>query len=197
MENKLQELTQKLYEDGLSKGKAEAADIVEKAKKEAQEIIAAAKQEAENIKKGANQAAETLKSTTESELKLASSQLVSALKQQIENLIQAKVVDSKISECWKDGSFVKNLVLESIKTFSPSASNQYKVIFPENFSEELRNAISDNLQEGVEFTTDGKMKVPFRIAPKDGSYYVSFTDEDFQNLFRSYIRQRITEILYK
>ena len=34
MENKIQQLTEKLYEEGLSKGKAEAEAIVAKAKEE-------------------------------------------------------------------------------------------------------------------------------------------------------------------
>ena len=60
MQNKLQELTDKLYNEGLSKGKQEgeavlanarvqAAEIVENAKKEAAGIVAAARKEAEGL----------------------------------------------------------------------------------------------------------------------------------------------------
>ncbi len=197
MENKLQELTQKLFEDGLSKGKAEAAEIVEKAKKEAEEIVKKAQVEAEGIVSAANAKAESLKATTENELRLASSQLLSALQQQIEGLIKTKVVDDKISECWKDGSFIKNMVIEAVKNFNPASSSGINVVVPDNFADEIQKAIGDYLKDGVEVTTDGKVKVPFRIAPKDGSYYISFTDGDFKDLFRGYIRQRIAEILYK
>jgi len=197
MENKLQELTQKLYNDGLSKGQAEAAEIVEKAKKEAQEIVKKANSEAEKIVASAKSEAESLKTTTENELKMASSQLLSALQQQIEGLVKTKVVDEKISESWKDGSFIKNLVLEAVKGFNPSSNEGIKVVVPESFEGEIKKALAEYVSNGVEVVTDGKMKVPFRIAPKDGSYYISFTDGDFKELFRSYIRQRIAEILYK
>ena len=47
MENKLQQLTQKLYDEGLEKGRAEAERLVSEAKSEAAKIIADAKAEAD------------------------------------------------------------------------------------------------------------------------------------------------------
>ena len=41
MENKLQELTKKLYDEGLEKGRAEADRLVGEAKNEAAKIVAA------------------------------------------------------------------------------------------------------------------------------------------------------------
>ena len=49
MQNKLQELTDKLYNEGLSKGKQEAEQMKANAKNEAAQIIAQAKEEAENL----------------------------------------------------------------------------------------------------------------------------------------------------
>ena len=40
MENKLQELTQKLYDEGLEKGRAEAGKLISDARAEAQKILA-------------------------------------------------------------------------------------------------------------------------------------------------------------
>lgn len=42
MENKLQQLTQKLYDEGLEKGRAEADKLVADAKAEARKIVAEA-----------------------------------------------------------------------------------------------------------------------------------------------------------
>ena len=49
MQNKLQELTDKLYNEGLSKGKKEAEDLKAAAVKESDRIIADARKEAEKI----------------------------------------------------------------------------------------------------------------------------------------------------
>ena len=47
--DKLQELTQKLYQEGLSKGKEEGEAILAKAKAEAQEIVKQAQEQAAAI----------------------------------------------------------------------------------------------------------------------------------------------------
>ena len=49
MENKLQELTDKLYNEGLSKGKQEAEALKAAAAAESEKIIADARKEAEKI----------------------------------------------------------------------------------------------------------------------------------------------------
>ena len=59
MENKLQELTNKLYQEGLAKGKEEADILLEKAKEEALAIVQEARKEATWIVDRAEQAAET------------------------------------------------------------------------------------------------------------------------------------------
>ena len=47
MESKLQELTQKIYQDGIEKANNEAKALLDSAKKEAEQILAEAKKEAE------------------------------------------------------------------------------------------------------------------------------------------------------
>ena len=49
MQNKLQELTDRLYAEGLSKGKQEGEELVQKAKAEAEQIVNQAKAEAARI----------------------------------------------------------------------------------------------------------------------------------------------------
>ena len=49
MQNKLQELTDKLYNEGLSKGRQEGEELLAKARTQADEMIAKAQAEAERI----------------------------------------------------------------------------------------------------------------------------------------------------
>jgi V/A-type H+-transporting ATPase subunit E len=41
------------------------------------------------------------------------------------------------------------------------------------------------------------MKKGFEIAPVDGTYKLSFSDEDFANLFKTYLRPRTKELLFE
>ena len=46
----------------------------------------------------------------------------------------------------------------------------------------------------VEFSP--AMKQGFSLSPVDGSYKLSFTDEDFANLFKGYLRPRTAKLLF-
>ena len=89
MENKLQQLTQKLYDEGLEKGRAEADKLVADAKAEARKIVAEARAEAEEIVKKAEAKAEDVSKNTMTEISLAGKQAVGRIKSEIASLIIA------------------------------------------------------------------------------------------------------------
>lgn len=195
MENRLQELTEKLYNEGLSRGKDDGAAILAKAKSDADSILASAREEASVILAKAKSDALQLASTTRSEIQLASNQMVSALRQQIAGMLTASVFEPQIKDSYRDGSYVKELMIKAVESFNVEGGVQ--VIVPEGFDGVVRDAVLEKLNGGVEIVTSGKVKVPFRIAPVDGSYVVSFSDEDFDSLFKSYIRPMVNDLLYK
>ena len=69
MQNKLQELTDKLYNEGLSKGRQEGEAILNEARSQAEEIISKARAEAARITADAEKEASELKAKVESDLK--------------------------------------------------------------------------------------------------------------------------------
>ena len=83
---KIQELTDKLYREGVEKGNAEGMRLVEKAKAEADKLVADARKEADEIVDKARKQAQELDANTKSELKLYAGQALSALKSEIVNL---------------------------------------------------------------------------------------------------------------
>ena len=76
--DKLQELTQKLYEEGLSKGKQEGEAILSKAKADAEAIVKKATEEAEAILSKARKEADDLRVRVEGDVKTASAQALQA-----------------------------------------------------------------------------------------------------------------------
>lgn len=77
MENKLQQLTQKLYDEGLEKGRAEAERLVAEAKTQAAAIVEEARNQAAGIVKQAEAKAEDVAKNTLTEISLAGKQAVS------------------------------------------------------------------------------------------------------------------------
>ena len=78
MQNKLQELTDKLYAEGLSKGKQEGEEIVAKANARAEEIVAQAEDRARAIVEKAEKEAAELRQKTASDVKMAASESIAA-----------------------------------------------------------------------------------------------------------------------
>lgn len=200
MESKLQQLTEKLYNEGLSKGLSQAQQMVEQANAESTQIIAQAKAQAEQIVSQANKEAAELKKNTENEIRLLASQMESALRQRIEQVLVAAAFDTKVSDAWRSGEFVQRLVVEAVKAWNPTSEQGLQLVLPEStdksLMEEIKATLGSSLANGVELVTDSRLKVPFRIAPRGAGYYVSFTDEDFDALFKSYLRPKISELLY-
>ena len=118
MDNKLQELTDRLYQEGLSKGRQEADQLLEKARKEAQEIVAKAQEEAEAIRSDAEKRAVKIRTMVQGDIKMASTQTISALKQEVENMVITKAVAGPVDAALSDEGFVKDLIAMVVRAFN-------------------------------------------------------------------------------
>lgn len=197
MENKLQELTDKLYNEGLSKGKSEGEAIVAKAKAEADTIIAAAKKEAEAILAKAGKDAEALKTKTEGDIALASRQTVSTVKQAIEKLVITEAVDAKVDSALSSEEFVKSLVMASVEALKNEDS--LVITLPESeaaTAKFLTGEIAKTFKGEAEVVCSKKTGSGFTIGPKDGSYFINFTDGAFKELIGEYLRPATRKILF-
>lgn len=202
MEQKIQELTNKLYQEGVEKGEAEAKKIISEAQQKANIIISEAKATAEKIIAEAKKQAEELKRNTESEIKLSSMQAISAIKQKIVELINAGVVDEPISKTLSDPATIKELVtliVQNWKSEQGGAIN-LELLLPANNQEELRKTFeksaNDLLKKGITIKFSENIKGGFRIGPIDGSYKISITDEDFKELIKEFLRPKTRNWLF-
>lgn len=203
MQTKLQELTERIYQEGVNKAKEEADKILDSAKKEAEGIVSNAKKEAEDIVKDANKEAGDLKKNSLNELQLTARQLISDTQQKIVKLIEAKAVEPEVKEAFKSVDFTRDVILELVKSWNPKGDDpvDLKVLLPENKQKDFETAFKAKagniLNKGLELTFSEKIKGGFKIGPKEGGYLISFTDEDFDNFFRAYLRPRLVEMLYE
>lgn len=199
-QNKLQELTDKIYQEGLEKGNQEAKAIVDKANEEAKSIVESAKKDAEQILNEAKKKAEETLKNTESEIKLSSKQALIALKQEITDVINNSIIGSATGNAF-DVEFTKKMVETTLSNWSKEQSADMSVILPQSQEEELTayftKSVKDMLDKGVELKFDPSIKSGFQVSPKDGGYKVSFTDEDFSAFFKQYLRPKLIDILFE
>ena len=185
MDAKIQELTEKIYNEGVEKGQTEANRLIAEAEAKAQKIEAEAKRKAEEYLKNAEQRASELRQHTEAELQLYASQLVDSLRSSIADQIQGSVAQSSVKAITEDKDFLQGFIGKLAERF--------------------------DLQRGIEITTnakslleEGKVRIravagkptDFTIAPQDGSFKVQFGQAEFLELFKSFLRPELTKMLF-
>lgn len=193
---KIQELTEKIYREGVEKGQAEADRIIQEAKEQAAQIIAEAKKKAAEIEAAGKKTVAELETNTKNELKLYTAQSLSALKSEIANVLTSSTVSQAVDKLVSDkdflckftvalaGKWVENepIVIESADA---DALKAY-------FVKEAKAV----LDKGVSIEKVNGRNALFTIQPEDGSYKVSFGKEEFEDYFKSFLRPQLVQMLF-
>ena len=198
--DKLQELTQKLYEEGLAKGKQDGEALLQKAQSEAEGIVKQAQEEAEAILAKARKDAEDFKVKVEGDVKMAAQQAVQATRTDIENLVVSKVVDGTVDKALANEDYLKGIITAVAQKFSADEPADLSLVLPESLKAALepfvKNELGKLLGKGVDASFSKKVAGGFKIGPKDGGYFVSLTDETFKDLIGSYLRPATKKLLF-
>jgi V/A-type H+-transporting ATPase subunit E len=198
--DKLQELTQKLYEEGLAKGKQDGEALLQKAQAEAEGIVKQAQEEAEAILAKARKDAEDFKVKVEGDVKMAAQQAVQATRSDIENLVVSKVVDSTVDKALANEDYIKGIITAVAQKFSADEPADLSLVLPESLKSALepfvKNELGKLLGKGIDASFSKKVAGGFKIGPKDGGYFVSLTDDTFKDLIGSYLRPATKKLLF-
>ncbi|HKI90143.1 MAG TPA: hypothetical protein VKA38_14030 [Draconibacterium sp.] len=203
MTNKVQELTEKIYNEGVNKAKVDAEKIITEAKKEAEKIVQTAHKQKEEMLADTKKEIAELKKNTDAEMQLAARQFMSLIKQQVTNAITTAQVKDSVKEAFNDTDFLKNLIITMVKNWN--SQNQEHPELRLLLSEKEENNLSDffeskaisELNKGIEIKWDEKIKNGFKIGPQDGSYILRFSDTDFENYFKKYFKERTRNLLFE
>ena len=102
-----------------------------------------------------------------------------------------------------DPELIREMLLAMAKNWSGSASGKVELValLPEAERKKLDKACdaSDKslLAAGVEVGWSKEVKTGFKVGTKGGGYYISFSDEDVENLLSEYLRDRVSQMLFK
>ena len=200
MDNRLQELTDKLYNEGLSKGKEEGEALLAKARTEADEIIAGAKKQAAEILAKAEKDARDYATKVNGDLKMAASQSIQATRKDIEDLIVLKMSGEAVGKALSEDAFIREIIKAVAAGFSADEAKDLSIVLPESLKDALepfgKKELSTILGAGVSATFSKKIAGGFTIGPKDGSYFISLTDETFRSLISEYLRPTAKKLLF-
>lgn len=202
MNQNLQELTDKIYREGIEKAEAQSRKILAQAKTEAQQIITDAERHAAMLISQAEKDCAELAKRNEAEMKLAGRQALSVLKQKIADLLMWEVVSDPVRKTFNEDEFVRRTIEKLIDNWVTSIGKEERitVLLPQRNFDALQQYFQEKAQEilkrGVELKPSSQVKDGFQIGPADGRFKVSFTSEDFENYFVNFARPRVYQLLF-
>ncbi|MBL8028165.1 MAG: hypothetical protein JNL74_17210 [Fibrobacteres bacterium] len=202
MDSKLQELTQKLYAEGVEKGEAQAKSVLAEAQNNAAKIIADAKAQAASLLEKASKEAEELKHRTESEIRLAGQQSLAAVRQNLEEVVSFKALSNPVTAALSDSSLLKDVIKALIEKWNPKEAGlpPLEVVLPESKKSELEKAlaaeIAKALSSGVKVQFSKAVKSGFQVQAGNGGFKVGFTEADFLEFFRQALKPATRGFLF-
>lgn len=196
MDTKIQELTDKIYKEGVEKGNEEAGRIIADANARKETILSAAEAEAKRIVETAKKEADELKKNTEAELKLFAAQAVEALKSEVTNLITGEITSSNVKAVVSDADFMQKVVLEMAKEWAAKECLTIRTARADELTKYFVANAKALLDGGVKIEKVGGKNAGFTIVPADGSYKVSFGEEEFTSFFKEFLRPALVEMLF-
>ena len=198
--SKLQELTDRLYSEGLSKGKEEGEKLLQQAGKQAEETLAEAKAQAAAIIAKAQKEAADLTEKAQSDVRTASEQALQTTKTEIENLLLNSVCGKQVSEALSSPDFLREIIKTVAEKFSAEQASDLSLVLPAALQDKLepfvKGELAKTLGKGVDVQFSKKIAGGLTIGPKDGGYYISLTDETFESLIGEYLRPATRKLLF-
>jgi len=196
MDTKIQELTDKIYKEGVEKGQEEANRIMTGAREYEETVIREADNKAKQIVANAEKQAEELKKNTEAELRLYTSQAIEALKSEVANLITDRIAADNVKVATSDRLFMQKVILEIAKEWAKNEAITIQTSEAQSLTDYFASNAKDLLQRGVAIEQVNGKKTSFSILPADGAYKISFGEEEFVAYFKEFLRPQLIELLF-
>ena len=131
---------------------------------------------------------------------MASAQCLQATKKDIEDLLVGAVSAESVKKQLSDPDFLKKIIQSVAERFSATESADLSLILPASLQQELEPWLAGELTQALgaqpKASFSKKVAGGFSIGPKDGSWFVSLTDETFQDLIAEYLRPVTRKLLF-
>jgi V/A-type H+-transporting ATPase subunit E len=196
MNNKIQELTDIIYNEGVAKGQAQADQILAQARKQAEKIISEARKQADSIVAAARKESADNAENVQKELRLYAAQAVEALKSEIATVVTDKIVQDSVKGFTADQKAFNEFMLRIAQEWGKNQQIEIKAQDADALTRYFTANAKALLDKGVKITQVNGQPAEFSIQPADGSYKVNFGTDEFMNWFKSMLRPQLVETLF-
>ena len=200
MDVQLQELIDKIKQDGVATAESEAAKIIATAEKKAESIISSANEKAEEIKKTAKVEAEKMeKAGEEAIIQAGRNMLLSfrdSLVAELNVLIQAESAKAESKDV------LSKLIPETVKAWAKNTdASELSVLLSEKDLKELESTFTSELKaeisKGLEIKPDKTLQAGFRIGVNNGAAFYDYSAERLAEMFSTYLKPKIAGLMKK
>jgi V/A-type H+-transporting ATPase subunit E len=199
MEMDLNNIIEKIKQEGVDEAEKKAADIVKEAENKAQNVLQDAGKQKESILKKAEQDAQRLKDNGEEAVKQASRDVLLSLRERIVELFD-KIIKKEIAG-QLSGDVIKDMVVKLADKFERGEQPDIEILLSDkekkDLEKEIFSALGKEVKKGLTIKTSSSIEHGFRIGEKDKHSYYDFTDEAIAEAFMTHLNPKIVEILTK
>ena len=196
MNNKIQELTDIIYNEGVAKGQSQADQIIAQANDQAAKIVADAQKQADSLLAAARKEAADNAENVQKELRLHAAQAVEALKSEIATVVTDKIVQDSVKGFTADQKSFNEFMLRIAQEWGKNQQIEIKAQDADALTRYFNANAKALLDKGVKITQVNGQPAEFSIQPADGSYKVNFGTDEFMNWFKSMLRPQLVETLF-
>lgn len=209
----VQELIDRLREEGVAKGHSEAETLLAEARKESMQILDDAKRKADEMLADARRETEQMKKAGTEALRLASRDVLLSVRESFQEEFVAKV-RQLVSHTLQDRSFLEKLILEIAGRAVPrDADKPIEILLPdepatvddlrrhpESLEEDTLSRFAmglagDVVRDGVTFATNRETGTGVCVKLVEDDVQIELTDETLTELLMQHLLPRFQAIL--
>jgi len=198
----IKKLVTKLYDEGIVTANKRAEQIISDAQQQAAELLEKMKQHISKMEAESLSEINHKKESLNSELKAAAQQTVVNIKNTLAAVTTDKIMTRCIDEALSETGFLQKIILTVLQRWNPLDNNfQFELMLNNKDEVQLKDFFEEKIKKefapGFEVVIDDRIKSGFKIAVKNENYYVNFNDAAFEEFFKSFLRKKTVEWIYK
>lgn len=199
MSDKLRQLTDQIYAEGIEKAEAECKRLLEQAKREAQAIRDQAQSNAERLTRDAQRDAASIKQQVAAEVALAARKAIGRLKADLGRLVSENALNEPLRKGLSDPQTLSAVLVALAAALKKDEKGHWEV----SLAPDQRKAIEAHLEAGkIEVLRNGfkltdaeGQPYGFQLRPEGEHYALAFDDKAFAEFLAPYLRVATRELL--
>jgi V/A-type H+-transporting ATPase subunit E len=199
MSQQVQELIDKIKNEGVEEAEKKSQEIEHDAKAKASQIIDQAQKESERLISESKEEVKKMQEATEASLKQASRNMILALKEKVLQILQTIVLQDVKESLNQDQ--LQKLIGDVVTGYLKDNSSSGDVVV--TLSQEDQDALGSDLlaklkkkvKEGITLQSSDAMQGGFTVSFDDGKSSFDFSEESLAKFICSFLNERVAQLV--